>query len=95
MTYTKGPWRLGRHGSVVSDFPVPEIRGSDDVEYYGGHLVCESVTLSNSRLIALAPTMLELLQSIQKDEVRNSDLLDRIKAVVSKAAIPEVAEGDS
>lgn len=49
--HTKEPWRTGRHGCVVADEPVLEIGGSDDVEYYGGHLICESVTLRNARRI--------------------------------------------
>lgn len=51
---TPGPWRLGRVGSVVSDHPVQGMSGSDAVEYYGGHLICESVTESNARLIVEA-----------------------------------------
>jgi hypothetical protein len=38
-------------GAVVSDTPVPEISGSDAVDYYGGHLIAESVTPSNARRI--------------------------------------------
>ena len=49
--HTKEPWRIGRHGCVVTDEPVPEISGSDDVEYYDGHFICESVTLRNARRI--------------------------------------------
>ena len=49
--YTKGPWRIGRPGSIVADEPVPEISGSDDVEYYGGHLIGESVSKGNARRI--------------------------------------------
>lgn len=41
--------RLGRNGSIVSDTPVPEISGSDDVNYYGGHLMAESVSPENAR----------------------------------------------
>ena len=41
--------RLGRNGSIVSDTPVPEISGSGDVSYYGGHLLAESVSPGNAR----------------------------------------------
>jgi hypothetical protein len=47
MSHTPTPWREGRPGAVVADTPIPEMSGSDAVAYYGGHLVCESVTSSN------------------------------------------------
>ena len=60
--HTPGPWQIGKNfGSVVCDTPVPGIRGSDDTEYYGGHLIAESVTEANARLIAAAPELLEAL----------------------------------
>ena len=52
--HTEEPWRAGRDGSVVADSPVPEISGSDAVEYYGGHLICESVSKGNARRIVAA-----------------------------------------
>lgn len=60
--YTPGPWRIGKcYGSVVADFPVPGIRGSDETESYGGHLVAESISTQNRALIAAAPDLLEAL----------------------------------
>ena len=50
--HTKGLLRVGHSGAVVADHPVPEMSGSDAVEYYGGHLVAESVTASNARRLA-------------------------------------------
>lgn len=51
--HTKGLLRVGHSGAVVADHPVPEMSGSDAVEYYGGHLVAESVTPANaSRIVA-------------------------------------------
>lgn len=47
--HTNGLLRVGHSGAVVADHPVPEISGSDAVEYYGGHLVAESVTAANAR----------------------------------------------
>lgn len=49
--HTAEPWRIGKMGAVVADIPVPEMNGSDAVEYYGGHLVGESITPSNARRI--------------------------------------------
>lgn len=54
MNHTAEPWRVGKIGSVVANELVGGgPRGSDDVKYYGGFLVCESVTKSNAeRIIA-------------------------------------------
>lgn len=63
--WTPGPWRLGKQGgSVVADVPVPEMHGSDCVEYYGGHLIAESITPSNAKLIAAAPDLVSLLAEL-------------------------------
>jgi hypothetical protein len=51
--HTKTPWRAGR-GCVVADVPVPGMGGSDAVEYYGGHLVAESITAENVEFIVRA-----------------------------------------
>lgn len=63
--HTPLPWRVGKTGSVVADAPVPGLRGSDDTDYYGGHLICESVTPSNAEFIVRAcnsyQPMLDLL----------------------------------
>lgn len=67
IVHTPGPWRTGRAGCVVADTPVPEMGGSEHVEYYGGHMVCESVTTANARLIALAPEMLEFAESFVRE----------------------------
>ena len=56
MAYTKPPYRIGKcGGSIVADFPIDEgIRGTDDVGYYGGFLIAESVTPSNIEFIVTA-----------------------------------------
>lgn len=57
MQHTKTPWRVGspsQMGSVVADEPVPEIRGSNAVEYYGGHLIAESIAPRNAEFIVRA-----------------------------------------
>lgn len=41
---TKLPWRPGKaKGTIVADEPVKLKTGHDDVEYYGGNLICESI----------------------------------------------------
>ena len=49
--HTPEPWRVGRPFTVVSDTPVPEMGGSYAVEYYGGHLIGESIIEANARRI--------------------------------------------
>ncbi len=69
MKFTPGPWREGNYKStVVCDTPITEISGSDHVEYYGGHLICESVAPRNVSIIAAAPDMYEALISIENDD---------------------------
>lgn len=69
IKHTDGPWRIGQNrSSVVSDNPSPGVNGSDDVEYYGGHLICESVSKPNAKLIAAAPDFLKALQDIAKHQ---------------------------
>lgn len=49
------PWRIGKNGEVVSDQPGERLMdGSDEVDYYGGYLVCESVTRANAEQIIAA-----------------------------------------
>ena len=52
-SHTLGPWRVGKAHSVVSDYPAPGIAGSDAVDFYGGHLICESANEGNAiRIVA-------------------------------------------
>lgn len=84
--YTAGPWRVGSGSFVIADNPAPGMRGSDDVEYYGGHLICESVSQANANLIATAPEMRELLETIENDgEQVPAWLWDRIQDVLARS----------
>lgn len=65
-SYTPGPWRVGKRNSVVSDNAVPEISGADAFDYYGVHLICESVTMRNARFIAKAPELAEALRELHE-----------------------------
>lgn len=52
MSYTKGVWEVGRGAyCVVSTETVPEVNGSEAVEYYGGHLIGESMSEANAKRI--------------------------------------------
>jgi len=52
MNHTKGPWRKGRCGSIVSDdttsLRISGAIGDDAKKYYGGNLVCESISPENT-----------------------------------------------
>lgn len=64
--HTPGPWRQGKAGGIVSDHPVPEMSGADAVEYYGGHLIAESIAPRNRPLICAAPEMLDALERAER-----------------------------
>jgi hypothetical protein len=55
MNHTPTPWRVGRSGSVVSDssegITISGATGKQDVDYYGGNLIAESVSLENAAFI--------------------------------------------
>lgn len=64
---TKGPWRIGKFGSVISDYPVPEMSGADAIEYYGGHAIAESITKYNAEFIANSWQDINFLLSVIED----------------------------
>lgn len=85
--HTQGPWRAGR-GCVVADHPVPEMNGSDAVEYYGGHLIAESIAPQNIPVISAAPEMLALLQElvdIEGAQPGTQAWAEKVLAVIDKA----------
>lgn len=69
MQHTKTPWRVGnpsQMGSVVADEPVPEVRGSDAVSHYGGHLIAESIAPRNAEFIVRACNSYDQLVALLK-----------------------------
>jgi len=79
--HTPGPWRVGRNGGcVVSDTPSENaIPGSDAVEYYGGHLIGESITKANAAFIAAAP---ETAAELERVKAVNKKLVEALEFVV-------------
>ncbi len=68
-----GNWKKGKAGnSVVSDkqtLPVQPITGHNEIDYYGGYLVAESIPdEDHQNLIAATPDLLEALESIENDD---------------------------
>lgn len=69
MAHPTGNWSVGKYSSVVvsdqkiknNNFPCPPNQpesSEDELNHYGGYLVCESVgNSSHARLIAAAPDL--------------------------------------
>lgn len=73
--HTPEPWRVGRPFTVVSDTPVPEMGGSDAVEYYGGHLIGESIIEANARRIVAC---VNACQGLSTDELEQHGLVSAV-----------------
>jgi len=90
MTHTPGPWRIGKgYGAIVSSTPVEDgLDGGNNVEAYGGHLICESVAPCNMRLISAAPDLLEALKELRKQVPPyslGSALLGKVDDAIARA----------
>ena len=77
---TPGPWRIGISSThvVVSDYPVPEIGGSDATDYFGGHLIGESISTANADFIANSwadiKFLLDQIQIRECPRCKNTDI---------------------
>ena len=50
---TQGPYKRGKAGGIVSNYPIEDcLGGSDEIEYYGGYLIAESITPKNGEFLA-------------------------------------------
>lgn len=81
--HTKGLLRVGKGHAVVADHQVPEMSGSDALDYYGGHMVAESVTAANARHIV---SCWNLLDGYATEELEGVTLAEFV------AKHPELAE---
>ncbi|MGU5837660.1 hypothetical protein [Aeromonas caviae] len=89
--HTKGLLRVGHSGAVVADHPVPEMSGSDAVEYYGGHLVAESVTAANARRIVACWNLLDGYDTEALEGVTLSEFVANHTELAEKALITAYA----
>ncbi len=58
MSHTPVPWMIG-NGAVVTLIPDPQVEitgehAANTIQYYGGHVICETVTDENARFIVEA-----------------------------------------
>lgn len=69
MTHTPGIWLPAKNGGGVisTNTDGKLVGGADEVHYYGGFLICESVAKQNIPIIAAAPMMLALLKAISAE----------------------------
>ena len=92
MTHTPGPWRIGKAGSsVVCDTEIPQWQTGNEgsLDFYGGHLVAESIAKENLAIIAAAPEMLEALKEIASTFERSwrHGSIERRAGDIARAAI--------
>ena len=77
--HTPGPWRQGIPGTVVCDTPTGH-DGHGATDYYGGHLVAESIASpADAALIARAPDLLRENESLRTQNAELLGLLERVK----------------
>lgn len=80
MSETKGLIRVGRsNGCIVGDDPVLEVGGSSEIEYYGGHLVGESMSPDNARRLVVCWNACHKMPT---------ELLEQLGTLVSSNAVP-------
>ncbi len=64
--HTEGDWFAGKGSWVATQSPInDEINGSDDVGYYGGYLIGESISSCNIPIISAAPDMFKALLAVK------------------------------
>lgn len=65
--HTGGEWSVGKTDCVVSsETDSGIVPGGDDVAYYGGYLVCESISPNNRPIVSAAPDMFDALLAIKE-----------------------------
>jgi len=95
MAISKGTWKTGRPGTVVTNDGegFPENSGHGDLEYYGGYLIAESIIKpDDAKLMAAAPLLLEVCKKFDElidgeydDPVIQPKLLRKLKKAIKAA----------
>lgn len=82
--FTNGPWKFNAHDGSITDFTKAENEVAT-AQLDDWH--CLGMGYSNAYLIAAAPEMYELLESISVTEMMNGDdaFSEQIKELLAKA----------
>ena len=81
-------------GTIINDNPVPEIYGSEETEYYGGHLIAESVSPANRRRIIACWNACEGISTeALEDEAPRKLREDRDQILVQRNELLELLQG--
>lgn len=96
--FTKGTWSVGKNNSCVisteiNGLTVSGATGEYAVSYYGGNLICESVSANNVSLLAAAPDLYKELDALLDALAATPELnlgswgidTDSAKAAIAKA----------
>ena len=80
--HTPAPLKIGKHGSIVTDAPDRQvmIADSETVEWYGGHVVCETITNENAAHMVYSWNNIEAAER-ERDELAaaNATLEEEVK----------------
>lgn len=93
VEHSKGPWWLSdkQPDAVLTADPSASegLRyAEDNFQYYGGHLVAESIAPQNRPLIAAAPELLDALEVLVEKygEIKYDEaLVKKVEALIAKA----------
>ena len=85
---TKGKWKVGkRNNCIISDdetsLTIKGTTGLSTIRYYGGNLICESVSKENALLISKAPEMLEMLINVK--DYLGSEVRVKVEQLIKEA----------
>ncbi len=90
-------WKIGKQQSVVvsdtkvknTNFPIPpnpEESKDEDLEYYGGYLICESIgNDQHAKKIAAVPELINAVQSLITSYVHHCPEADKDSNAIKNA----------
>lgn len=99
---TAGTWTVGpRGGCIITTAEIPGAPGNghNDVEFYGGNLICESVWRpADAAILAAARDMFNLLTElvdIEGPQPGNNAWAEKVRAVLDKATYKPAVESEA
>ena len=87
--WTPGPWRRNPKCNAVVADAATGFEDRENIEYYGGHLIAESIfRYENADLIAAAPDLYQALEAlVLAEEAAGSDGLEAERRRAAIAAL--------